>query len=302
MIVVTVLLCVYIFSIVLIRVRCAVHHPLKRQMTNYSTLMVVFNLPAYLLSKVPLTPRVPKHHYPELDVLDEQWETIRDEALALYQNGMIKTKDDLPASSFYKDGRWTSFYLKVYDNDIPSAREMAPQTMALLDRVPSMHIALFACLNPGKKLSGHHDPFSYTLRYSLGLSTPNAEGCGLVVDGENYQWRDGDSIIFDETYYHSAYNETDKPRIILMTDVDRPLRWAWVQKIYYFFGWGFNRLFAVDNVDKKKSGFGNKLGEGVVAYRAFLRRVKVWNKPVYVAGKLTVLGLVLYGIGSSILN
>ncbi|HBC17624.1 MAG TPA: aspartyl/asparaginyl beta-hydroxylase domain-containing protein, partial [Alcanivorax sp.] len=73
------------------------------------------------------------------------------------------------------------------------------KTMALLDQLPSMNIALFAVLMPGKKLNRHHDPFAYTLRYSMGLSTPNDEGCGLTVNEDDYIWRDGDSIIFDET-------------------------------------------------------------------------------------------------------
>src|SRR5699024_730865 len=130
----------------------------------------------YALSKVPLQPIIPQRFFPELSVLSDNRETIRDEALALYQMGHIKAKDDLPASSFYKDGRWVSFYLKVYDSDIPSARELAPKTLALLEQVPNMNLALFAVLMPGKTLSNHPDPFAFTLRYSLGLSTPNSDG------------------------------------------------------------------------------------------------------------------------------
>ncbi|MEM9302241.1 MAG: aspartyl/asparaginyl beta-hydroxylase domain-containing protein [Pseudomonadota bacterium] len=288
------LLLVFSFSIALIRMRNVEHFSLRRQLTNYATFMVPFNLPAYLLSKVPLTHFVDRRHFPELDEVEENWEVIRDEALALYDNGLIAAKDDLPAASFYRDGRWTSFYLKAYGIDIPSAYELAPKTMALLDRVPNMQIALFACLNPGKELSAHHDPFAFSLRYSLGLSTPNSDRSGLVVNAEDYQWRDGESIIADQTYFHSAYNRSDKPRIILMTDVDRPLRWAWVQKIYYAFGWTFNRLFAVDNIDLSRSGLGNKAGRGILAYQKLLKRFKHWNKPLYVASKGVTIGLALF--------
>jgi len=213
--------------------------------------------------------------------------------LALYENGHIAAKEDLPGSSFYKDNRWTSFYLKNFNNEIPSAHELAPKTMALIDKVPSMSMAVFACLNPGKRINSHHDPFAFTLRYSLGLSTPNSAKSGLIVNGDDYKWVDGDSIIFDETYFHSAYNESDKPRIILMTDIDRPLRFKFLQKIYFLFGHYFNSLFAIDNVDASKTGIGNKFGRYLNRYKAFMKRFKHWNKPLYVTTKVVFLIVVV---------
>ncbi len=291
-------LLIYVGCIVFIRIRNAEPFGLKRQLTDFSTFMVPFNIPAYLLSKIPTTPQIDKSQLPELKLIEDNWETIRDEALALYTGGNITAKDDLPASSFYKDGRWTSFYLKVYDNKLPSAYKLAPRTMALLDQMPTMNIALFAVLMPGKKLNRHHDPFAYTVRYSLALSTPNDEGCGLTINEEDYIWRDGESVVFDETYIHSAWNNTDKPRIILMTDVDRPLKSKLIQKIYWSFGWFFNRLFFIDNLDPEYTGVGNKIGKGVLAYKTFLKSVKRRNKTFYVVAKWAVILSILYAIGS----
>lgn len=290
------LLCVsvYVFCIVFVRLRNRETFDLKRQLTDFSTFMVPFNIPAYLLSKVPTTHRVDRRYFPELEIIEQNWETIRDEALELYQHGCITAKDDLPASSFYKDNRWTSFYLKLYDNRIPSAYNLAPKTMALLEQVPSLNIALFAVLMPGKRLNKHHDPFAYTLRYSMGLSTPNSDKSGLIINGDDYKWKDGDSILFDETYLHSAYNDSDVPRIILMTDVDRPLKSAMLQKVYWYFGRFFNRLFMIDNVDPTHTGLGNRLGKGLTAYKQFLKGIKKKNKPLYLGGKWAVIFGVLY--------
>lgn len=292
------LVAIYISCILFIRWRNDDNFPLSRQLSDFSTFMVPFNIPAYLTSKVPLTHYVPADSFKDVKILEDDWQTIRDEALALYENGHIAKKDDLPASSFYKDNRWTSFYLKCYDADIPSARALAPKTMALIDKVPSMNLALFACLNPGKKINNHHDPFAFTLRYSLGLSTPNSDKSGIFVNGEDYKWADGESIIFDETYLHRAYNDSDVPRIILMTDVDRPLRFKWLQKFYYYFGRFFNSLFVVDNLDSNITGAGNKFGHYLNIYKKAMKRFKHWNKPVYVAFKIAVLVLILYAIMS----
>jgi beta-hydroxylase len=284
---------IYISCIVFIRQRNKSKFALVRQLSDFSTFMVPFNIPAYLLSKVPLTHFVAPEHFPELKIIEDNWQEIRDEALALYDNGLIAAKDDLPGSSFYKDNRWTSFYLKNFNNDIPSAYDLAPKTMALINQVPSMSMAVFACLNPGKRINNHHDPFAFTLRYSLGLSTPNSDKSGLIVNGEDYKWSDGEGILFDETYMHSAYNDSDKPRIILMTDIDRPLKSSFFQKFYFLFGHYFNSLFAIDNVDASKTSIGNKFGYYLNIYKAFMKRFKHWNKPIYVTSKVVVLFAVL---------
>jgi beta-hydroxylase len=291
------ILSVYVLSFIYVRVRNKELFSFRRQMTDVATFMMPFNLPAYLLSKIPLRSHYQAEQFPELQLIEDNWEDIRDEALTLYKEGHITVKDDLPASSFYKDNRWTSFYLKLYDSDIPSAYALAPKTMALIEQVPSMNLALFACLNPGKQINNHHDPFAYTLRYSMGLSTPNSDDSGIVVNGEDHKWRDGESVIFDETYLHHAYNNTDKPRIILMTDIDRPLKIKFIQRLYFYFGRFFNNLFAIDNIDSKKSGIGNKFGYYFLAYKKFIKRIKHWNKPIYMLGKYALTFGFLYYIG-----
>lgn len=289
----SILLFLYLGSLLFLRWRNAVHLPLGRQLTDFSVFMVPFNIPAYLLSKLPLKPWLRTDAVPDLKILEDNWETIRDEALALYSDGKITAKNDLPASSFYREGRWTSFYLKVYDNDLPSARNLAPKTCALIEQVPHMDLALFAVLMPGKELGAHHDPFAFSLRYSLGLSTPNNEGCGLMVNGEHYTWKDGEGVLFDETYLHAAYNRCDQPRIILMTDVQRPLRLRLVQWIYALFGRFFNSLFYIDNLDPTKSGIGNRLSGVVTSYKETMKGLKQRNRRAYKTGKWALhLGLV----------
>lgn len=290
----TILTIIYITCIIFIRTRNTTTFPLMRQLSDFSTFMVPVNIPAYLFSRVPLRHFIETESFPELKIIEDNWEVIREEALALYENGLISAKDDLPASSFYKNNRWTSFYLKSYNHSIPSAYDLAPKTMALIEQVPSMRLALFACLNPGKKISNHHDPFAFTLRYSLGLSTPNSDDSGLIVNGEDYKWADGESILFDETYLHSAYNNSDKPRIILMTDIERPLKLIFLQKLYYLFGNFFNGLFTIDNIDASNTGIGNKFGQYLKKYKALMRRFKRWNKPVYVTSKLLALAGLIY--------
>ena len=94
--------------------------------------------------------------------------------------------------------------------------------------------ALFALLPGRSKLGAHRDPFAGSIRYHLGLKTPNSDDCRIYIDGEPYAWRDGQAIMFDETFIHKVRNDTDEVRIILFCDVTRPLKTPiarWINKI-----------------------------------------------------------------------
>ena len=88
---------------------------------------------------------------PELNVLRDNWETIREEAQHLFAQGQIKAADkynDWGFNSFFRSG-WKRFYLKWYGDALPSAERMCPRTVALLRSIPCIKGAMFATLAPG---------------------------------------------------------------------------------------------------------------------------------------------------------
>ncbi|KAG0734178.1 hypothetical protein G6F23_012633 [Rhizopus arrhizus] len=85
---------------------------------------------------------------------------------------------------------------------------------------------MFAQLPSGSELRPHRDPFAGSLRLHLGLATPNNDGCYIEVDGIKKSWRDGEWMMFDETYIHHAHNETPDDRVILFCDIARPLHFG----------------------------------------------------------------------------
>src|SRR5260221_13721944 len=63
------------------------------------------------------------------------------------------------------------------------------------------------------------------LRYHLGLKIPASDDrCGIRVGGEVARWEEGRSLVFDDTFEHEAWNDTDQTRVVLFVDVVRPLR------------------------------------------------------------------------------
>ena len=132
--------------------------------------------------------------FPELSVLRDSWRVIRAEAEHLLGGGHVRPSakyQDVAFNTFFDRG-WRRFHLKWYGGFLPSAEALCPQTVALLRSVPSVRAALFALLPAGGKLSEHRDPYAGSLRYHLGLVTPNSDACRIFVDGEPYAWRDGE--------------------------------------------------------------------------------------------------------------
>jgi aspartate beta-hydroxylase len=46
--------------------------------------------------------------------------------------------------------------------------------------------------------------------------------CALNVGGVEHRWREGEPILFDDTFEHEAWNRSDQPRLILLMDCWNP--------------------------------------------------------------------------------
>jgi beta-hydroxylase len=97
-----------------------------------------------------------------------------------------------------------------------------------MEQIPGMKTAMFSILSPRKHILDHRGPYKGVLRYHLGLIVPqDAEACRIRV-GEDYRhWEAGRSMIFDDTYNHEVWNDTDETRVVLFVDVLRPLPEPW---------------------------------------------------------------------------
>ncbi|HTR88846.1 MAG TPA: aspartyl/asparaginyl beta-hydroxylase domain-containing protein, partial [Solirubrobacteraceae bacterium] len=122
------------------------------------------------------------------------------------------------------DDRWKTFFLYGYGFEAKLGVEMCPRTAELMRRIPGMTTAMFSILSPRKHILDHRGPYKGVLRYHLGLVVPrDAESCRIRV-GEHFRcWHEGQSVIFDDTFNHEVWNDTDETRVVLFVDVLRPL-------------------------------------------------------------------------------
>lgn len=288
------ILYIYVAAVAYIHMRGRERHPILRQIGDHSTLLAPFNVCVYLVSVVPNTPAVAIDDFPGLRTLTDNWKTIREEALALQEAGGIgqpRSHNDVSFDSLYRRG-WRRFYLKWYGECFPSAQERCPKTTALLAEVPDVSAAMFTYLPPHSELGRHRDPYAGSLRYHLGLVTPNRDECRIFVDGHAYSWRDGQAFMFDETYMHWAENRTEEGRIILFCDVERPLRYRWAQLLNRGFASLMGRATTTENVPGEKVGVINRLFDHLYSIRTAGLKLKAFNRTLYRTVKLLlVLGL-----------
>jgi beta-hydroxylase len=272
--------------------RGKVRHSFFRQLSDHSTLMSPINGFVYMFSSVPSSPYLPATFFPELAPIKANWRVIRAEALGLHEASKIQAAakyNDIGFNSFFRRG-WRRFYLKWYDRPHQSAAALCPHTLEILQNIPSVKAAMFAMLPPGGTLTLHRDPYAGSLRYHLGLDTPNDDGCAIIVDGERYSWRDGEEVVFDETYLHWAENKTNKDRIILFCDIERPMRFRWAQAVNHAMGVFLMRAATSPNEAGDRTGGLNRAFKYLYQIRLVGKRLKSWNRTVYYIVKWLLFG------------
>ena len=290
------ILSTFIASTLYTHFRGKVRHKFFRQLTDHSTFMAPINLFMYLFSAIPNTVYINLEQFPELQVLRDNWLIIKKEAEKLYQEGYIAASDhydDAGFNSFFRRG-WKRFYLKWYDQALPSAKNLCPETLKLIENIPSINAAMFTLLPSGSKLVRHRDPYAGSLRYHLGIMTPNSEKCYINVDGESYFWRDGEVIMFDETFIHYAENATNQDRIIFFCDIARPMRNRLATAINRWFSRYIMSASATKNLPGDKIGFINKVFKYLYQIRLLGKKLKAYNKTLYYLVKYLLFAGLIY--------
>jgi beta-hydroxylase len=301
-------LLVFIGSTLYVHLRGKARLPVLRQFVNHSALFAPYNALMYLFSSVPSKPYLDRTRFPELDVLRDNWGDIREEAMRLFDEGYIRAAEknnDAGFGSFFKKG-WKRFYLKWYDKPLPSAMALCPRTVALVSGIPTVKGAMFALLPGGSHLNPHRDPFAGSLRYHLGLATPNSDACRIYVDGQPYAWRDGQDVMFDETYVHWVKNETTETRVILFCDIERPLSNRFMTRINRRVSAFLGRATAPQNLDDERVGginqayawskrFSDRTSSAVKQFKRKHPKAYRVLRPILAVAVLTALGYWLFG-------
>src|SRR4029078_5860838 len=108
--------------------------------------------------------------------------------------------------------------------------------------------------------------------------------------------RDGEYLLFDETFIHSAENATDQTRIILFCDVERPLHTRAMQAVNRFVSRTFIRAGATQNTEAEPIGAANRVYALLGRGSDVLTRLKRRNRTVFRAVKYALIAALAYWI------
>ena len=123
--------------------------------------------------------------------------------------------------------RWSHYGL--WRNGEPDQAHLSrcPETMRALESVDMASIsglcpnAMFSALAPHTEIPPHTGETNARLVVHLPLIVP--EKCSYRVGFEQRTWTEGELLIFDDTIEHTARNDSDLLRVVLIFDVWNPL-------------------------------------------------------------------------------
>jgi beta-hydroxylase len=169
--------------------------------------------------------------------LESNWQAILQELETVLQyRDQLPNFQDLSADqySITQDDRWKTYLFYGFGIKAERNCQRCPKTAQLLEQIPGMKTAFFSILLPHKHIPRHRGVYKGVVRCHLGLKVPQPQQqCRIQVGQQLCYWEEGKCLIFDDTFDHEVWNETDDIRVVLLFDFVRPLRFplSWLNQL-----------------------------------------------------------------------
>lgn len=181
-------------------------------------------------SLVENTPFIDPRQFDWNERVQSEWTTVRAELDAVLADpkNVPKHQDVVWVSEpLTNDDKWLSFFFYMYGQRFHNQCGRCPNTDRLLRSIPGMTTAFFSILAPGKRIPPHRGPWRGVMRYHLPLIVPRNGECGIRVGDQTASWEEGVAMMFDDSYDHEVWNDTDETRVVLFLDIIRPMRFPY---------------------------------------------------------------------------
>ena len=167
-------------------------------------------------------------HFQWTSLLENNWVAIRKEleSILAYHSRLPSIQEiQQEQKVLNQDNNWKTFFLYGFGIKATLNCQACPVTTSLLEQIPGMKTAFFSVLSPRKHIPAHQGIFKGIIRSHLGLIIPGRPGdCVMRIEKENIHWQEGKAVVFDDTYEHEVWNNTDEIRVVLLVDVIRPFK------------------------------------------------------------------------------
>jgi aspartate beta-hydroxylase len=186
-------------------------------------------------------PRLPalefydRDDFPWLDGIEAATDEIRTELINVLQEGptalvpYIDVPEGMPLNQWRElnqSRRWGVYYLWRAGVALSDHIVRFPRTVAALEKWPRCELptssptAVFSILDAKTRIPPHTGVSNTRLTVHLPLIVP--PGCGFRVGAERREWQPGKALVFDDTFEHEAWNDSDVPRAVLILDIWSP--------------------------------------------------------------------------------
>ncbi|MBR0552615.1 aspartyl/asparaginyl beta-hydroxylase domain-containing protein [Sphingomonadaceae bacterium LXI357] len=170
-------------------------------------------------------------------MLRGNWRTIRDEAMRVaLQSGASPSLATISPDhrAIAQVDMWKSYFLWGYGFPIEENLARCPETAKLVARIPRLNSAFFSILEPGTHIPAHRGVTKGLITCHLGLAVPRDGDVRMRVGNRVVRWSEGETLVFDDTYDHEVWNDTNGTRVVLLIQFERPLRnpGKWVADLF----------------------------------------------------------------------
>lgn len=189
-------------------------------------------------------------------ILEDEYETIREEALAVTKGEYLRYAPAKMTNDWYL---YLLFHMGV---DMSGISDSCPKTQEIIRSLPGLCVeypwgdAALSLNVPNSHLQPHCSVDNLRMRCHLALEIP--DGCEIRVGPETRGWKQGKAILFDDSFEHEVWNRGSTDRIVMIVDFWHPdltdievralaagFRKAEVRKLFYA-----ARIYTADNPER----------------------------------------------------
>ena len=213
------------------RIEAFIDHVAGRRRPYYQRPM------SFFYPGLPAIEFYPREDFPWMDAVEAATPSIQRELMAVTQASQtgqgftpyVDYPQGVPLDQWAElnhSPRWNAYHLLAHGGLVPGNSEQCPRTLQALSLAPQPQVrqrspaAMFSVLAPRTRIPPHTGVSNTRLVVHLPLIVP--PGCGFRVGNETREWRPGEAWVFDDTIAHEAWNDSHRPRTILIFDIWSP--------------------------------------------------------------------------------
>ena len=179
-----------------------------------------------------------KKYFPNYIIFEENFSLIKNEVLLLLKKtsngksiGFTKDTFDKKENALIgqdvdeKNNRgWRVFHIKLSKHYTKNIEKTFPNLCEILNNLPEVINCSLSILDEKTYIPIHNGYYKGMLRFMLPIIVPkDYKNVFICINYEKYHWKEGVGILWDDTFPHKVFNNTEETRIVLYMDIIRPL-------------------------------------------------------------------------------